>query len=431
MVRIVGIKRQVLVNISYITDFSYAWLAIEDYLPIMQEEITKAPRVVLSLKTVFLKLASIMNLPLIRIIESGSDDLRSVAQYYSGELVKFVKNVLQVIPKKIFSLLEEIQIVFQGDGTYNIKEFETKVIKDNLKDYAHFEERFKLAKLTHEISVFTEGMLVLDNVLMGVIEIEPKEILIDGLRKELGRYLAQLLHDGFLFNQKKAPVQQDELKMRLQNLKDKITGLKRSIDYIQDFLNVYGDKIWHEEISRIYSFAVEKEATTLVNKKYNTSEIEAQESYYVPKFIPVDPNDFTFMGRVLRHITESLSQGFYLDSLSSWYDMAGKQIFGLRYVHFVQEYLGATFLQGLDKLIVYNIVSELKKFQRNYGLYIGGGGISEEKRAKGKKQVHQLIQELARFDAEVSKNFGSLTPHYAKRYGELTKQISPIQMLEF
>jgi WASH complex subunit strumpellin len=79
MVRIVGVKRQMLVNISYITDFSYAWLAIEDYLPIIQNEITKEPKVVLLLKTVFLKLASIMNQPLIRIIESGSEDLRSVA----------------------------------------------------------------------------------------------------------------------------------------------------------------------------------------------------------------------------------------------------------------------------------------------------------------------------------------------------------------
>jgi WASH complex subunit strumpellin len=52
---------------------------IEDYLPIMQEEIKKIPKVVLLLKTVFLKLASIMNQPLIRIIEAGSEDLRSVA----------------------------------------------------------------------------------------------------------------------------------------------------------------------------------------------------------------------------------------------------------------------------------------------------------------------------------------------------------------
>ena len=107
-------------------------MAIEDYLPIMQDEITKEPKVVLLLKTVFLKLASIMNQPLIRIIESGSEDLRSVAQYYSGELVKFVKKTLQVIPKKIFSLLEQISEIL----TANVKELETKVSKEQLKEHA-------------------------------------------------------------------------------------------------------------------------------------------------------------------------------------------------------------------------------------------------------------------------------------------------------
>lgn len=79
MVRIVNVKRQILVNLSYISDFSYSWLVIEDYMSLMQEEITKQPKVVLLLKTVFLKLASIMNQPLIRIIEYNSEDLRSVA----------------------------------------------------------------------------------------------------------------------------------------------------------------------------------------------------------------------------------------------------------------------------------------------------------------------------------------------------------------
>jgi hypothetical protein len=50
------------------------------------------------------------------------------------------------------------------------------------------------------------------------------------------------------------------------------------------------------------------------------------------------------MGRVLRHITETISKGYYLDHLSSWYDSNGNQIFGLRYVNYVQEYLGTTFL---------------------------------------------------------------------------------------
>jgi WASH complex subunit strumpellin len=45
-------------------------------------------------------------------------------------------------------------------------------------------------------------------------------------------------------------------------------GLKRSIEYIQDFLNVQGEKLWREELARIIELAVEKEATRLVNKKY-------------------------------------------------------------------------------------------------------------------------------------------------------------------
>jgi WASH complex subunit strumpellin len=55
-----------------------------------------------------MKIASIMNQPLVRIIEANSDDLKSVANFYSSELVRFVKRVLQVIPKKIFTLLEKI-----------------------------------------------------------------------------------------------------------------------------------------------------------------------------------------------------------------------------------------------------------------------------------------------------------------------------------
>lgn len=83
--------------------------------------------------------------------------------------------------------------------------------------------------MTHEVSVFTEGMLVLDKTLMGVIEIEPKEILIDGIRKELGKTLAHILHEGFIFKKGQA---NEELEGKLRALREKVKGLKRSIEYI-------------------------------------------------------------------------------------------------------------------------------------------------------------------------------------------------------
>ena len=46
---------------------------------------------VLKLRATFLKLASILQLPLVRIGQCQSPDLVSVSEYYSGELVAFVR----------------------------------------------------------------------------------------------------------------------------------------------------------------------------------------------------------------------------------------------------------------------------------------------------------------------------------------------------
>lgn len=137
-----------------------------------------------------------MERPLKRIIEIGSDDQFSVAKYYSSQLFNFIKSVLYIIPVNIFHQLDGISTILQVE----VEEFEVKIAKTLLKEKAAFKERFNLAKRTHEVVLFTEGMLVLDKVLMGVIEIDPKEILVDGLRKELSKKLAGMLHEGFIFD---------------------------------------------------------------------------------------------------------------------------------------------------------------------------------------------------------------------------------------
>lgn len=134
----------------------------------------------------------------------------------------------------------------------------------------------------------------------------------------------------------------------------------------------------------------------------------------MPTFIPIDPNDITFMGRLLRNINDSLGKGMYLDSLSSWYDFQGNQIFGLRFVHFLHEHLGTTFLQGLDRLIIYNVISQTKQFQRQYGLTVGGGAVSEEHKLKGKLFNEQVKDLLVEFDRGVSTNFQAVNPQIAR-----------------
>ena len=92
----------------------------------------------LLLKTVFSKLASIMNVPLKRIIQFNSDDIQYVAKYYSGELVKFVKRTLSIIPTNIFEKLQEIS----GILTKSVTELDPSMLKEELKNVACFEDRF-------------------------------------------------------------------------------------------------------------------------------------------------------------------------------------------------------------------------------------------------------------------------------------------------
>jgi WASH complex subunit strumpellin len=41
----------------------------------------------------------------------------------------------------------------------------------DLKEYAQLDQRYEMASLTHQVSVFTEGVLVMEKTLLGVIQV--------------------------------------------------------------------------------------------------------------------------------------------------------------------------------------------------------------------------------------------------------------------
>lgn len=47
-----------------------------------------------------------------------------------------------------------------------------------------------------------EGVLFMKSTLVGVVEIDPKQLLEDGIRKELVQHIATALHNGLIFNPK-------------------------------------------------------------------------------------------------------------------------------------------------------------------------------------------------------------------------------------
>lgn len=420
MVRSVNVKKSYLVNISHISDFSYAWNVIDGYLEQLQGRIKDKPRTVLKIKTLFMKLASIMNLPLGRMMEAGSDDIENIAMFYSTELVRFVKNVLQVIPTSIFANLEEISELL----TTKIRDFPVKLSKEELKDYTEFENRYKLAKCTHKISVYTEGILCLDKALMGVIQVDPKEMLVEGIRRELVKTVSRLLHNIFIFTTKGDNA---ELTTRLNTLKARFKGLKRSFEYIQDFLNIPGEQIWREEVSRIFRINLDKEGISLISRKHEFG--KEDQGIPVPNFSVVesDPSP-TFLGRLLNQLVGILSPSnvLYLDQVSNFYSTTtGQQVFGLRNVVSLEKDIGVIFLQSLDQMISYRIVNETKQFIRDYGMMIGGGGITKEMSTRSGSKNANLVNSLKIFQKSIF-DFYTATESQYKAYQTLMESFKPV-----
>ncbi|WAR23300.1 WASC5-like protein [Mya arenaria] len=360
MIRTINIKEEVLINMEFIADLSYAWEIIDSYTGYMQEGIKKDPTLVIKLRATFIKLSSALELPCLRITQAQSADFMSVSQYYSGELVSYVRKVLQIIPQTMFSQLARIIQLM----TSQIKEVPTRLEKDKMKEFAQLDDRYQVARLTHSISVFTEGILMMKTTLVGIIKIDPKQLLEDGIRKELVQQVARALHATLRFNPK---AKTSELMPRLHHLGEQMEGFRRSFEYIQDYVNIYGLKIWQEEVSRIVNYNVEQECNSFLRTK-----VQDWESLYqsiaipIPRFKQVDES-VNFIGRLAREIIRITDPrvASYIDPMKAWYDIKTKQeIINKTLFSKVQRAVGTFGLSGLDRLLCFMIVKELQTFNR-------------------------------------------------------------------
>ena len=362
MLLLVNVKKNYLISITKISDFSYAWMYIHDYKKEMQDLLRLDSKNVLLLRATFLKLASILNFPLVRLFDINSDDIESVTNYYSGELVKFVKEILQVIPRRVFELMDVVYTIFCKD----FKEMNNRILKKDLKDFSQIDARYKLAKACHGISMITKGILMMEKTLMGVIEIDPKVLLEEGIRTELLIVLGKAFHTHINF----APGDKIDLEKRLNILFKDLNSLKKSFIYIQDYVNLNGNKIWSEEIHRLINFYVELEANKFLSKKIkNINDKYENLKYKIPSYLPLknSPESYTFLGRITRYILNLTDPKYttFCPSNSTWYekDRLDKEVFSIKLLYKIKNALGIEAFQGLGKMLGYLNFQNLVKLQ--------------------------------------------------------------------
>jgi WASH complex subunit strumpellin len=119
MITVLNLRTRLLTEIRQITDVSYCSLLLKEYVSHMQDVIQKDSKKTLMLRATFMKLSSIMNTPMNRLImlmmlpdeekeARTKEEIRSVSMYYSAELMKFVRNVLQIIPRRVFGIANDL-----------------------------------------------------------------------------------------------------------------------------------------------------------------------------------------------------------------------------------------------------------------------------------------------------------------------------------
>jgi len=348
---VASLRKDSLSHLALITDFSYAWKLLDNFIDLMHDIIKSNTKAIRLFTPCFLKLNSILNFPLGRIIEINNERMVTfVSQYYSKKLVNFVGKVLVVIPKTIYKLLEEIANTF----TNELKAEKAVIINEEYLNYALFEERYRLAKEVHNISLLVEGMLGMDKCFMGMIEVDPKEVLVSGIKNEIVNVITTTLNFSLIF---KKDITTEGLELIIKDISNKLDNMRSSLEYMQDFIGIDALTMWLELMNRVINFYVSRE----IKKPYNSS-------IQIPIYEPID-NSHTFLGRLLKalmNITSPSKQLYHFTSRNAWFNNNGNLVFGTSTILSLSKAFGVIGVNGLDQVISYWIKENINSFAGEY-----------------------------------------------------------------
>jgi len=262
MARAVGVNEDICEDIRWISDMSYGIESMKSYVSVIHSRISKDPSNVSLLRGFFLKLSNSLDGTVERINQLHSPEAKRVMNYYSLQLVAFVREVLGIVPVSVFAILIQMSDLLER----RLQCLPARVQADKLITYAQLGDRYKLNMMAHEISVFADGILQMEKTILGGIEVHPHKLVDEGLRKELVSHVSGLLHNllQFDFSADSETVSSMSKHLTsamksLASLSERFEAFRTSLECVDDYLCMHGLKMWHEEMGRIINYNVEQE----------------------------------------------------------------------------------------------------------------------------------------------------------------------------
>lgn len=364
MVRVANVQRGALVALSVVGDASYAWGLLEPSTPRLHELVRRDPTSTTALRCLFLKVRSVLEAPLLRGAQCEHPDLYSTTEYYSGELAAYVRSVLAAVPQAIFSVV--LGAAFSSQAA-RVLALPARLEKARLREEAKagFEDRLEMARATARVAALAKGVREMEVTFVGVVRLDPKELLQDGVRSQLVAHLVEALSEGLRPDEREAkgkappPVSAaaaHALQARLDTLAARTATLRVSLECVQDFVGVRGLDMWHKELARVVGYAVERQT----NPYLSAPVLDWQSGYQsaeapIPPMPVLDTFGFNFMGR-LAHELLRLSDPLRFDfwpQRAAWHDLTEARARGLNQatLRSVRRAVGVPGLEGVNRIL--------------------------------------------------------------------------------
>ena len=166
----------------------------------------------------------------------------------------------------------------------------------------------------------------------------------------------------FFFFFRKRSNNPKDLLVKLSELEKVLNGLRTSFQYIQDYVNIAGLRIWQEELCRIFNFYVEQESNLYLKQKVFQSLYQSK-SITIP-LLWTDQGS-TFVGKLLTDLLNltSYKTTIFVPARQTWYDFKSQeQVVSLNALFpLLQSAIGTFGLAGIDRLLGLQITSLLQK----------------------------------------------------------------------
>ena len=198
-------------------------------------------------------------------------------------------------------------------------------------------------------------------------------ILEEGLRYELLMTISDHLDKNLRFVNCQSFAEAEAV---LAGVGEKLDSLKCAVEYIQDLVCVYGLKIWYDEYNKLVSTYIDVEWNYIRRKELPDEALKwafsqnqdggSTTSKIKTNKLRISENSLTFLGRVINALlifSDPKKYSYFPNTMSFFDEETRKFSLTISTFALIKKCIGVNGLHGLDKLLSFQIVSEMYMIQ--------------------------------------------------------------------